>query len=111
VPDVPSFGGEIARSIAGLALLCLGLWVALRLLRGRLQRADTRGPLRVLAQRSLEPRRTLFLVEAAGRCFLIGASEAGLTTLAELLPDEVARVRAQERARPAVALRPEADVE
>ena len=43
------------------------------------------GLLRVLARLPLEPRRTVYIVEAAGKTLLVGASEAGpLTVLAEL---------------------------
>jgi flagellar biogenesis protein FliO len=43
----------------------------------------------VLARCPLEPRRSIYLVETAGRCFLVGAGEGPMTMLAEVSADEV----------------------
>jgi flagellar biogenesis protein FliO len=47
------------------------------------------GPIRVLARCPLEPRRSLFIVEVAGRGFLIGAGDSAMTLLAEVDPAAV----------------------
>ena len=42
------------------------------------------GPITVVARCPLEPRRALYVVETAGRCFLIGVGDGPMTMLAEL---------------------------
>src|SRR6185369_17357994 len=48
------------------------------------------GPIKVLARCSLEPRRSVYLIEAAGRCFLVGVGDGPMAVLAELGAAEVA---------------------
>jgi flagellar biogenesis protein FliO len=67
-------------------LLALGLmvWIAYRL-----WSRSSSPVMKVLARVPLEPRRTLYIVEVAGQCLLIGAGEGGLSTLATLEPERV----------------------
>jgi flagellar biosynthetic protein FliO len=102
--DVPSLGGSIAVSFVSLGLVCLIAFVALRWLGRRGQPANV-GALRVLARQSLDPKRSLFVIEAAQRCFLVGAGEGAMTLLAELDKAAVERDLAVTVPRGAVARR------
>jgi flagellar biosynthetic protein FliO len=70
--------GSIA--VAWIVLAALLLAAALWLRRGG---ASQRG-LRVLARLPLEPRRSLLVVEIAGRTLLLASSESGISMLVEL---------------------------
>ncbi len=75
--------GAVMLSLVSLGVVCLVAWGALRLLAGRgVGRAS--GAVRVIARCPLEPRRSVYVVEAAGRSFLIGVGEGPMTVLAEL---------------------------
>jgi len=75
-------------SLVSLGVVCLLAYVALKLLSRRgLGRPN--GPIKVLARCPLEPRRALYVVEAAGRSFLIGVGDGPMTMLAELGTAEV----------------------
>ena len=85
VPDVPNYGAQIVQGILALAAVCLLAWVSLRLWSRRLAGlGDRPGPLRVVARLALEPRRTLYVIDAAGKYVLVGAAEGGLAMLGEL---------------------------
>jgi len=87
--QLPGLGGSLAVSLVSLGLVCLIAYVSLRLL-GRRGVGRASGPIRVLARCPLEPRRALYLVETAGRCFLVGVGEGPMTMLAEVGAAEVA---------------------
>ena len=81
---VPGIGWQsLALSLASLGVVCLVAWGALRLLAGRGFGKAT-GAVRVLARCPLEPRRSVYVIEAAGRCFLIGVGDGPMTVLAEI---------------------------
>jgi flagellar biosynthetic protein FliO len=84
VGQVPSVGwGSLALSFVSLGAVCLVAYVALRLLAGRgIGKAS--GAIRVLARCPLEPRRSLYVIEAGGRCFLVGVGDGPMAMLAEL---------------------------
>ena len=84
-PELPSLGGSLAVSLLSLGFVCLLAWVALRWL-GRRGVGQGMGPVRVLARCPLEPRRSVYLIEAAGRCFLVGSGEGPMSLLAEVDP-------------------------
>jgi flagellar biosynthetic protein FliO len=90
-PELPSLGGSLAVTFLSLGLVCLLAYVALKWLSGR-GVGQGMGPIRILARCPLEPKRTLFLVEIAGRAFLIGAGDGPMTTLAEVDPKELERL-------------------
>jgi len=70
-------------SFVSLGAVCLVAWAALKLMAGRgIGRAS--GAIKVLARCPLEPRRSLYVVEAAGRCFLVGVGDGPMAVLAEL---------------------------
>jgi flagellar biogenesis protein FliO len=68
-----------------LGLVCLLAYFSLKWISGRGVGRPT-GPIRVIARCSPEPKRSVFLIEAAGRCFLVGASDGGMNLLAEVDP-------------------------
>jgi flagellar biosynthetic protein FliO len=88
VAELPSLGGSIALSFVSLGLVCLLAYVALKWLARRgVGRAE--GPLQVIARCPLEPRRSVYVVQAAGRCFLVGVGDGPMALLAELDPAAV----------------------
>jgi len=89
-PDLPSYGGLLLRTVIALAIVIVLVWVALRYGLGRLSETRAGGPpLRLLARRSLDGRRSVVLLEAAGRTFLLGVAEGQVSLLAELEPNAV----------------------
>ena len=83
------YGWILLQTLAALGVVCLAALVVLRYLVPRAL-AGKAGPVRVIGRVTVEPKRSLLLVEAAGRCFLVGSSEGGLRLIAELDPAKVA---------------------
>ena len=83
------YGWALLQTFAALALVCAGAYVVLRYVVPRAL-PGARGSVRVIGRVAVEPKRSLLLVEAAGRCFLVGSSEAGLHLIAELDPTKLA---------------------
>src|SRR5207248_162334 len=81
--ELPSLGGSLALSFVSLGLVCLLAYLALKWL-ARRGVGRSAGPLRVLARCPLEPRRSVYLIETAGRCFLVGVGEGPMALLAEV---------------------------
>jgi len=90
--QVPGIGWEsLTLSFASLGVVCLVAWGTLRLLAGRwVGRAS--GAIRVVARCPLEPRRSVFVIETAGRCFLVGVGDGPMALLAELDADKLPRL-------------------
>jgi flagellar protein FliO/FliZ len=86
--DLPGLGSSFAWSLLSLAVVCLLAYVALRWL-SRRGVGRSEGPVRVVARCSLEPRRAVYLIEVAGRCFLVGGGDGPLSLLAEIDPATV----------------------
>jgi flagellar biosynthetic protein FliO len=82
--QMPGVGwGSLALSFVSLGAVCVVAWLALKLLAGRgIGRAL--GAIRVVARCPLEPRRSLYVVEVAGRSFLVGVGDGPMAMLAEL---------------------------
>jgi len=102
--QVPGLGWEsLALSFVSLGAVCLLAWGALRVLAGRgVGRAS--GAVRVLARCPLEPRRSVYVIEVAGRCFLVGVGDGPMSLLAELDAAQVSTASsAPEAARPVFA--------
>jgi flagellar biosynthetic protein FliO len=88
---LPGIGWQsLALSLASLGVVCLVAWGALRLLAGR-GFGKASGAVRILARCPLEPRRSVYVIEAAGRCFLVGVGDGPMTVLAELEVDKLPR--------------------
>jgi len=93
-----SYGDLLVTSLVVLAVVCVGAFVVVRLVGRVLATGRARGAhlLDVVARVPLEPRRSLYVVEVAGKTLLVGTSEMGLSVLSELDGAEV-RARAVER--------------
>jgi flagellar biosynthetic protein FliO len=79
------YGEMLVSSAVVLAIVCVVAWLVVRFggrwlvgARGRARGMD------VLARLPLEPRRSLYVVEVAGKTLLVGTSEMGLNVLSEL---------------------------
>jgi flagellar protein FliO/FliZ len=85
------YGDLLVTSLVVLVVVCVGAFVAVRLFGRLLATGRSRGAhlLDVLARVPLEPRRSLYVVEVAGKTLLVGTSEMGLSVLSELDPAEV----------------------
>jgi flagellar biosynthetic protein FliO len=94
VPGVGSVGWEsLALSFVSLGAVCLVAWLALKLLAGR-GVGKASGAIRVVARCPLEPRRSVYVIEAAGRCFLVGVGDGPMAVLAELDATALPKARA-----------------
>lgn len=70
-------------SLVSLALVCFAAFLVLRWLGQRgVGRSDD--CVRVLGRCFLEPRRSVYLIETGGRCFLVGVGEGSVSLLAEI---------------------------
>src|SRR5688500_13774817 len=95
---VASYGDLLLTSLVVLGAVCIAAFVVVRVFGRFLATGRTRGAhlLDVVARVPLEPRRSLYVVEVAGKTLLVGTSEMGLSVLSELDGGEV-RARAVER--------------
>ena len=94
-----SYGDLLVTSLLVLGAVCIAAFVAVRLFGRVLAAGKARGAhlLDVVARVPLEPRRSLYVVEVAGKALLVGTSEMGLSVLSELDGGEVrSRVQAQQ---------------
>jgi flagellar biogenesis protein FliO len=93
-----SYGDLLVTSLVVLGGVCIAAFVVVRLAGRFLATGRTRGAhlLDVVARVPLEPRRSLYVVEVAGKTLLVGTSEMGLSVLSELDGGEV-RARVVER--------------
>jgi len=94
-----SYGDLLLTSLVVLGAVCVAAFVVVRLAGRLLATGRSRGAhlLAVVARLPLEPRRSLYVVEVAGKALLVGTSEMGLSLLAEL---DGGQVRAQAEDRP-----------
>ena len=86
-----SYGDLLVTSIVVLAVVCVVAFVVVKVIGRFLATGRVRGAhlLDVIARVPLEPRRSLYVVEVAGKTLLVGTSEMGLNVLSELDADEV----------------------
>jgi flagellar biosynthetic protein FliO len=93
-----SYGDLLITSIVVLAIVCVVAFVVVRLVGRFLATGRMRGAhlVDVIARVPLEPRRSLFVVDVAGKTLLLGTSETGIALLSELDGNEV-RARAVPR--------------
>lgn len=94
-----SYGDLLITSLVVLAGVCVAAFVGVRLVGRWLATARSHGGdvMAVVARLPLEPRRSLYVVEVAGKTLLVGTSEMGLSLLSEL---DGAAVQARAIARP-----------
>jgi flagellar biosynthetic protein FliO len=67
--------------LVGLTVLCAAALVALRV---RARRSAETAGMRVVGRLALEPRRSIYLVEVGGRCFMVGVGDGPMTMLGEV---------------------------
>jgi flagellar biogenesis protein FliO len=86
-----SYGDMLVTSLVVLGVVCVAAVVAVRVLGRWLATGRARGAhlLDVIARVPLEPRRSLYVVDVAGKTLLVGTSEMGLSVLSELDAAEV----------------------
>ena len=86
-----SYGDLLVTSLLVLGAVCVVAFVAVRVFGRWLSTGRARGAhlLDVVARVPLEPRRSLYVVEVAGKTLLVGTSEMGLSVLSELDAAEV----------------------
>jgi flagellar protein FliO/FliZ len=96
------YGDMLVTSLLVLGVVCVVAFVAVRLLGRVLATGRARGAylMDVVARVPLEPRRSLYVVEVAGKTLLVGTSEMGLSVLSEL---DASEVRSRVAARPTFA--------
>ena len=75
--------------ILALAVVAIRFWIP----RMALWKRSASGPIEICARLSLEPRRTLYIVKAAGSYMLLATSEAGVQHLSALNASECADLR------------------
>jgi flagellar protein FliO/FliZ len=94
-----SYGDLLVTSLLVLGAVCIAAFVAVRLFGRLLSAGRARGThlMDVVARVPLEPRRSLYVVEVAGKTLLVGTSEMGLSVLSEL---DSNAVRSRVEARP-----------
>ncbi|MDP3275067.1 MAG: flagellar biosynthetic protein FliO [Deltaproteobacteria bacterium] len=92
VSENPGTTASIVRTLLGLLLVCVAAWWALRAAsqRGLLGPRALGHHARVIERIALDPRRSVVLLQVAKRVLVVGVSEQGLRTLAELSADELA---------------------
>src|SRR5258708_28151330 len=100
--DSGSYGDLLITSLLVLGAVCIAAFVAVRVFGRVLATGRTRGAhlMDVVARVPLEPRRSLYVVEVAGKTLLVGTSEMGLSVLSEL---DAAEVNARKVVRPSFA--------
>jgi flagellar protein FliO/FliZ len=94
-----SYGDLLVTSLLVLGAVCIAAFIAVRVFGRLIATGRARGShlLDVVARVPLEPRRSLYVVEVAGKTLLVGTSEMGLSVLSELDAGEVkSRVQAQQ---------------
>jgi flagellar biogenesis protein FliO len=86
-----SYGDLLVTSLLVLAAVCVVAFVLVRVAGRWLTVGRTRGAslLDVVARVPLEPRRSLYIVDVAGKALLVGTSEMGLSVLSELDREQV----------------------
>jgi flagellar biogenesis protein FliO len=89
-----SYGDLLITSLLVLGGVCVAGFVLVRVAGKLLATGRARGAhlMDVVARVPLEPRRSLYVVEVAGKTLLVGTSEMGLSVLTEL---DAAEVRAR----------------
>jgi flagellar protein FliO/FliZ len=78
------YGELMLTSLLVLVVVCVVAWAALKWLGRWMEGRRVGSGVTVVGRVPLEPRRSLYVVEAGGRRLLIGSSEGGVTLLTEL---------------------------
>ncbi len=90
------YGAYLLHTTLALLAVCALAALVLRLLKGKSN--SSTGELRVIARLSLEPRRSIYIVAAAGKYLVVGVGDGPMAVLAELDPVEGKKVEEAEAA-------------
>jgi flagellar biogenesis protein FliO len=90
VVEVPGLGGSLALYFLSLGVVCLAAYGLLRWM-GRRGIGRGTGVFKIVGRCVLEPRRTVYLIAVAERCFMVGVGDGAMTLLAELDAAAVAK--------------------
>ena len=90
---------DLAVTLLVFLIVILGAWLAARWLMRRMYgpQASAGGRLRVVERVPLEPRRTLYLVEAGEKLLLIGSTDHDVRVLAEFTREQLPAPATPER--------------
>lgn len=90
--DPPSFGALLLQLVVSLALVCGLAWLVIKfgLARWLQRKTPESAGMEVLETLPLGGRRAIFLVRALDRLLVVGATDQGLNTLADLGPGSAA---------------------
>jgi len=87
---VDSFAAELLQALLALLAVCVLAVLILRTISKRgFGLPQQRGPVRVVQRIILEPRRSLYLIQAGSRVLLVGMSENGSPVLLAELSEEI----------------------
>ena len=75
-----------------LALLVAAVWFIKRFLSARSVPGLSGGAISIMEIQYIGPRKSIALVRIAGRVFIIGISDQSMSTLGELLPEDIANL-------------------
>jgi len=92
------YGVYLLQTILALGAVCLLAYVVLRFGLNRLYGGSRRGQsqlLRVVERLPLDPRRSLYLVEVAGRYVLLGTGDSGVRFLTEVDGEGLSEVESE----------------
>jgi flagellar biogenesis protein FliO len=92
--------GLLARTLVTLGIVILIIYLVLNVGLRRLMGIQSMpgaggGLVKVLERQGLEPKRSVYVVEAAGEFFLVGSADGGLTLLSKLDPEAVRRLQSE----------------
>jgi len=94
--EVPSYGGELVKTIVALIFVCILAYVLLRWGLGWLYgKKPLPNHMKILGRLPIEGRRSLYLVRVQSRTLLLGVTDSSVNVLAELDSEEFDR-RAEE---------------
>ncbi len=99
--DLPSYGALLIKTVIALVVVVALAWAFLRWgLRRLLPGRPHSDEMEVVDRLPLESRRSIVLVRVHGRYLLLGSAEGSVTLLAELEPEQVARLELLRAERP-----------
>ena len=101
-PDLAAIILQMAGSLAVIVALIFGVaWVYRKLNQTSMGRGSNGRFIQVLGSSFIGPKKSIYLVDVAGKVLVLGVTDAGMTTLATMNKDESARFLSQTTARDA----------
>lgn len=84
--ETPSYGWVLVKTSFVLVGLCFVAYVGLKYLSK--VNIGSPGPMKILGRLNIESRRSVVVIDVAGKTLIVGNSEAGMQTLGELDEDQ-----------------------